>query len=279
MASQARRDKEKFFAELYALDDLAGEDDEITTTHEAVRGTRHAYRRSSRSSSRHSARPSGCKQDQLDEEASDDERHTFKHERKDVASREGMPPLPRLVTSATASTSKNVASSKLRRAQTEDSATTKPAKKARKRGPEVLQIFAGQTFFFIPNDNRAVPRKRRIEKAVLHGATWARAWVPSVTHVIVESDKKMADVIKATGLKEMPFKTNLVLNTWLTESLAFKETRDVAARRFEVPQGTPVTETVIDRDIRPTSPEINDRHGVRRRRRWCKTPKNALEMH
>jgi hypothetical protein len=135
----------------------------------------------------------------------------------------------------------------------------KPAKKTRKNGLEVPQIFAGQTFFFVPNDNRAVPRKRRVDKAILHGASWARAWTPSVTHVIVESDRKTAEVVKATGQEELPGNTTLVLDTWLTESLSYKEMRDVTARRFEVPGATPAAEAMVEQEVRPDSLEDNTR--------------------
>jgi hypothetical protein len=271
MASQAHKDKEKFFAELYALDDLAGEDNEITTTHETARGTRHVSRRSPRSTSRHSPRPvgrsrsrldSGVKQDQQQECFAEAEQHTSNRGRKDATSRERMPPPSKLITSkadlsATASSSKHPPSSTLRRTQTEDS-VTKPAKKAKKNGPEVPQIFAGQTFFFVPNDKRAVPRKRRIDKAILHGASWARGWTSSVTHVIVESDKKMADVVKATGREELPGNTTLVLDTWLTESLSYKEMRDVTARRFEVSEATHAAAAMVEQ-VRPDSLEDNTR--------------------
>jgi hypothetical protein len=95
-------------------------------------------------------------------------------------------------------------------------------------------IFAGQMFFFVPIDRLAVPRRRRIDKAVLYGATWARIWTSSVTHVIVESDRKMADVVKATGQKNLPSNIFLVADTWLTESLSYKEMRDSTAQRFQV---------------------------------------------
>lgn len=110
----------------------------------------------------------------------------------------------------------------------------------------MLLIFAVQTFFFVSNDNRAVPRKRRIDKAVLHGAAWARAWFPGVTHIIVESGKTLQDVVKLTGQIDVPSHVSLVWDIWLTESLGYKELRDTAARRFQVKGEHPVdtSETV-----------------------------------
>lgn len=249
MASQARKDKEKFFADLYALDDLAGEDDEVSP-HPKVKSRKpeHDARRGSRSSGQRSARAADISGSRLDsgvnesqEQASVDRaRGVAKQVRGDGRSQERMPPLPRLYASETTPESNTLPSLEpaepkpgLRRTQTEDAAP-RASKKARKKGPEVPQIFAGQTFFFVPNDNRAVPRKRRIDKAVLHGATWARAWVPGVTHIIVESSKKLEDVVKLTGQDEIPAHIALVWDTWLTESLGYKEARDSSARRFRV---------------------------------------------
>jgi hypothetical protein len=120
-----------------------------------------------------------------------------------------------------------------------------------KTGPEVPPIFAGQRFFFVPNDRRAVPRKRRIDKAVLHGSTWAEAWTSSVTYVIVEGDQTMADVAKATGQEELPANIFLVSDTWLTESLSYKEMRYNTARRFRLERASEVVvEAYIQEDSR-----------------------------
>jgi hypothetical protein len=255
MASQAQKDKEKFFADLYALDDLAGEDDETSPPAKVMpHKPGHDARQGSRSSDRRNARDANISHFRVDIGVNQGEdkgtvdrgSSVAKQVRVDGRSRERMPPPPRLVASNTTPEVTSIpppeptkSKSSLRRTRTEDAAP-RTSKRARKKGPDVLQIFAGQTFFFVPNDNRAVPRKRRIDKAILHGATWARAWVPEVTHIIVESDRKLQDVVKLTGQDELPAHIALVWDTWLTESLAYKEVRDSTARRFRVRVEHPV---------------------------------------
>jgi hypothetical protein len=51
------------------------------------------------------------------------------------------------------------------------------------------------------------------------GATWARAWTPSVTHVIVEDNQKLEDLVKVTGQQVLPKDVARIMHTWLTESL------------------------------------------------------------
>ena len=255
MASQTQKDKEKFFADLYALDELTDEDEIIIppAKHKSGKPGLDA-RRGSRSGDRRSDRGAGSSGSQLETGVSrdqdrgpvDGESNLEKRVRGDGRSQERMPPPPRLVASKTTpevSSTPAIQPSEsipgLRRIQTEDAAP-KANKKARKKEPKLPQIFAGQTFLFVPNNNRAVPRKRRIDKAILHGATWARAWVPGVTHIIVESDRKLNDVVKLTGQEDVPAEVSLVWDTWLTESLGYKEMRDSTARRFQVKNEHPV---------------------------------------
>jgi len=103
-----------------------------------------------------------------------------------------------------------------------------------KKGHDIPQIFAGQTFILVPNNDRAVPRKWRINKAVQHGATWARAWKSSVTLVIVEDEQSLEDLVKVISQQVLSKDIALVLHTLLTESLGYKEMGDIRAGRFQV---------------------------------------------
>lgn len=255
MASQSRKDKQKFFANLYALDDLAGEDEAMPLTAEYdSRRPGDEARRSSRSGNRRVARSACSDGAWLDSEVrrSQDEDSVDRHAavkkrgRGYGRSSDRISPPSRRVSSrpafgVTSNPPMHASESTpgLTQTQTED-ATPKASKRARKKGPELPQIFAGQTFIFVPNDDRAVPRKRRIDKAILHGAIWAKAWVPSVTHIIVESERKLKDVVKLTGQEDLPANIALVWDTWLTESLGYKEMRDSTARRFQVTEHQPM---------------------------------------
>ena len=253
MASQSQKDKEKFFADLYALDDLAGDEEISSFTKIDSRRPEHDTRRCLRSGDRRSAGIAGRDASGLDSRVNRIQEHDSvnaegsvrKRFRADGRLSHRTSPPPQLVSSNTApETSSNPliqpseAKPSLRRAQTDGTAPN-VRKRARKNGPEVPQIFAGQTFFFVPNDDRAVPRKRRIDKAILHGGTWAKVWGPGVTHIIVESDRELKDVLKLTGQEDVPPDIALVWDTWLTESLSYKEMRDSTARRFQVQEEHP----------------------------------------
>jgi DNA polymerase IV len=70
--------------------------------------------------------------------------------------------------------------------------------------PEAHRIFTGSVFYFIPNDDVAAPRKMRIQRALQYGATWERVWSAKVTHVVVDSNIKMHDVLKNLRVMELP---------------------------------------------------------------------------
>ncbi|KAI0022598.1 hypothetical protein F4780DRAFT_733609 [Xylariomycetidae sp. FL0641] len=65
-----------------------------------------------------------------------------------------------------------------------------------KMAPDAQQIFKGLSFFYIPNDDVHPARKRKIMKALEHGAYWTRV-LDDATHLVV--DENLAyDNIKAT---------------------------------------------------------------------------------
>ena len=70
--------------------------------------------------------------------------------------------------------------------------------------PEAQQIFRGSMFYFIPNNDVAGPRKLRIQRALDYGAAWERAWSARVTHVIVDSNLTMPDVLKHFRGEKLP---------------------------------------------------------------------------
>jgi DNA polymerase IV len=70
--------------------------------------------------------------------------------------------------------------------------------------PEAEQIFTGSTFYFIPNNDVAGPRKLRIQRALEYGAVWERVWSARVTHVIVDSNLTMPDVPRHFRVEKLP---------------------------------------------------------------------------
>ncbi|KAE8441848.1 hypothetical protein EG329_004249 [Mollisiaceae sp. DMI_Dod_QoI] len=61
--------------------------------------------------------------------------------------------------------------------------------------PEDKHIFAGKTFFFIPNSDVSRLRRARITNARSYGAVWATEWTPHVSHVIVDKELKYEHVM------------------------------------------------------------------------------------
>jgi hypothetical protein len=70
--------------------------------------------------------------------------------------------------------------------------------------PEAKRIFTGSTFYFIPNNDVAAPRKLRIQRALQYGAVWERVLSARVTHVVVDSNITMADVLKHFRAETLP---------------------------------------------------------------------------
>ncbi len=57
---------------------------------------------------------------------------------------------------------------------------------------------------FVPNNDIAGPRRMRIKKAIEYGATWTRDWRQGTTHVIVDNEFTINDVLKVLGLGVKP---------------------------------------------------------------------------
>lgn len=57
---------------------------------------------------------------------------------------------------------------------------------------------------FFPNNEINPARKLRIRRAVEYGATWAKDWTKSVTHIIVDKDLEMKDVLKHLKMDSIP---------------------------------------------------------------------------
>lgn len=70
--------------------------------------------------------------------------------------------------------------------------------------PVANQIFSGFTFYFVPNNDVAAPRRKRIEKAIQYGAVWEKVWPGGVTHVVVDSNVIVQDVLRIMRLDKLP---------------------------------------------------------------------------
>lgn len=55
----------------------------------------------------------------------------------------------------------------------------------------------------MPNNDIAMVRKKRIQKAQEYGAVWAREWSAAVSHVVVDESLLLSDVRKAIGSDQL----------------------------------------------------------------------------
>lgn len=103
-------------------------------------------------------------------------------------------------------------------------------------------LFQNLTFYFIPNDDVAKPRRLRIQSAISQGATWARKLGPDVTHVIVDPEITASAIAKYIKEKSSISGVPFVKMNWLIESLSHKSVRNPSDSRFQL-KGTNVAVT------------------------------------
>lgn len=194
MATSQEEEREQFFSALYRLDHLSDEEDVPVSTTAPPQHPPAANVASENVPSQRSIAPIISTQALPRERSSsatpivaDDEppQKAIERKRRPVTAPISPPPL----------------SSKSRKSK----------KSAKSRCiPEAKQIFRGSTFYFIPNNNVAGPRKLRIQRALEYGAIWERVWSALVTHVIVDSNLTMSDVLKHFRLETLPVSVVLV---------------------------------------------------------------------
>ncbi|KAL5341845.1 hypothetical protein BJX70DRAFT_358103 [Aspergillus crustosus] len=121
-------------------------------------------------------------------------------------------------------------------------AASKPAK--RKRGsleriiPDQQQIFKDLVFFFFPNNDSNPLRRLRIQRSQEYGASWARTWADSITHVIVDKGMGFEEMMKYLKLETIPPNVALVNDDYPAECINFRCVLSVTQVRFQV-EGAP----------------------------------------
>jgi DNA polymerase IV len=127
----------------------------------------------------------------------------------------------------------------LRRARSEGSAVSRTNKKrtedSGKTAPGTAGLFdATYVFFFIPNHDKPHIRKLRIKKAIAGGATWARKYEASITHIVVKQGLDYASAIKEQSVPaDGPSSTTaMVTEDWLVECYSRNQVVDFRQKRF-----------------------------------------------
>ena len=221
-----RQEREQFFADLERLDNLSEDESDLKQTPPS-----NARPQSAPSQAHHPAEQPSRKR-----KISSPVPHLRPRPRSSP------PPtdLPRPSTSDAAIPSpKVVTPPAVRRTQSERAAPAPKGKKGKQKAelsvPQEERIFEGLSFFFIPNKDDYPVRRKRIQLAVAHGATWVRSWEGPVTHVIIDKDLHIDRASRELPDKKLPDGIPVVRDEWLVESLRYKDVRDPKGTRFFVP--------------------------------------------
>ena len=105
--------------------------------------------------------------------------------------------------------------------------STKVGKK-RKRGqsfdalPDSQQIFKGLSFFFFPNNDVAPARAFRIRKALEWGALWIKTWKEGITHVVVDKNLSIKDLLTFLKIQSLPQDIIVVNEDYPADCIRFR---------------------------------------------------------
>lgn len=133
-------------------------------------------------------------------------------------------------------------------------------------GPHYLYLSFNLTrTVFIPNNDVAKPRKRRIQAGLARGATWERTYTDEVTHIIVDIELDYPSISKAFKDRDTPQEATILKDTWLIESIKYGYLQNEEASRYRL-KGAPVPPPVSDPATIPmqvgkrahTPDELND---------------------
>ncbi|PWY67288.1 DNA polymerase Pol4 [Aspergillus eucalypticola CBS 122712] len=105
--------------------------------------------------------------------------------------------------------------------------------------PEHRQILKGLVFYYLPNDDRTRLRRLQMQRAREYGASRAREWNDTITHVVVERWYTYENVMKHFKNKPIPKNVALVDSNYPLLCIGARQILDATQTRFRV-RGAPV---------------------------------------
>ncbi|RAH60983.1 DNA polymerase Pol4 [Aspergillus piperis CBS 112811] len=105
--------------------------------------------------------------------------------------------------------------------------------------PEHRKILKGLVFYYLPNDDRTTLRKLQMQRAREYGASRAREWNDTITHVVVERWYTYENVMKHFKNKPIPENVALVDSNYPLLCIGARQILDATQTRFRV-RGAPV---------------------------------------
>ncbi|KAI9819904.1 MAG: hypothetical protein M1827_006474 [Pycnora praestabilis] len=88
--------------------------------------------------------------------------------------------------------------------------------------PESEQIFKGLSFYFFPNNDIAPARRMRITKALEYGAVWAKEWRVGITHVVVDKNLTFNELLSYLKIRSLPSDIALVNELFPVECISLR---------------------------------------------------------
>ncbi|KAL8649780.1 MAG: hypothetical protein Q9210_004201 [Variospora velana] len=109
--------------------------------------------------------------------------------------------------------------------------------KKRKRGQSLEVLSEAQQIFrvdFIPNDDVAPARKRRIRKTIERGAAWIKQWDDRITHIIVDKSLSYSDILKFLRMSSIPPSMAVVNELYPSECIQYQTLVNPNQRLYQV---------------------------------------------
>ncbi|KAL8986939.1 MAG: hypothetical protein Q9177_003804 [Variospora cf. flavescens] len=88
--------------------------------------------------------------------------------------------------------------------------------------------------YFIPNDDVAPARKRRIRKTMERGAAWIKQWDDRITHIIVDKSLSYSDVLKFLKMSSIPSNMAVVNELYPSECVQYQMLVNPSQRLYQV---------------------------------------------
>jgi DNA polymerase IV len=225
MASPRRKIRDDFFHRLEQLDDLSDSEPQLATSSTVTGVLKPA-------SARRSSRISPVKPS-FQKAASSPQ----------VLTASDPPPVSLLVASASG---RPTASLKRARSDAVPS-SSKPKRGAKRKQqdavPNQALIFPAEMYFhFVPNRGLTNLQQRQIEEAEKHGARVAANFSKTVTHIIVDPNWTLSQVLEELPSKRQPTGMTMVTWAWVVESMLYG-LREPDQHRFRVKGATGTTDT------------------------------------
>ncbi|KAI4137166.1 MAG: hypothetical protein LQ341_005254, partial [Variospora aurantia] len=108
--------------------------------------------------------------------------------------------------------------------------------KKRKRSQSLEVLSEAQQIFrdFIPNDDVAPARKRRIRKTMERGAAWIKQWDDRITHIIVDKSLSYSDILKFLKMSSIPSNMAVVNELYPSECIQYQMLVNPSQRLYQV---------------------------------------------